>query len=72
MKTPKKAEQETIINFNKEGLMAEVFTYEKTWQSHFINKLNLTPVGDNGVGGLFFEVPKTWVRKPQKSRKKVV
>ena len=71
MKVPKKEEQETIIKFDKEGSTAYIFTYEKTWQSHFIHKLGIKPVEDNGVGGLFFELPKTWIRKPQKSRRKV-
>ena len=71
MKSPKKAEQETIITFDKEGSKAYIFTYEKTWQSHFTNKLGLKPVENNGGGGLFFELPKTWIRKPQRSRRKV-
>jgi len=71
MRAVKKSEQETIITFNKEDNIAYVFTYEKVWHSHFINKLGLKPTEDNGVGGLFFELPKTYIRKPQKSKRKV-
>lgn len=66
----KKAEQETIISFNKEDTKAFIFTYEKVWQSHFKNNLGLKPLEDNGLGGLSFELPKTWIRKPQKTRRK--
>ena len=62
-------ERETIINFNKTEDMAYIFTYEKTWQKHFEEKLGLKPVMDNGFGGKEYEFPRTRIKPPRASRK---
>lgn len=58
-------EQETIISFNKEEKTASVFTYEKTWQRHFEQRLGLKPVMDNGFGGREYQLPKDRIRPPR-------
>ena len=63
-------ERETIISFDRAGDKALIFTYEKTWQTHCEKVLGLTPASDNGYGGKEYEFPKTWLRKPRKSRRK--
>ena len=57
-------ERETIILFNKAENVAEVFTYEKSWQRIIENKLGIQPFEDNGFGGRFYKVPKTMIRPP--------
>jgi len=63
-------ERETIIRFGRTEDLAFVFTYERTWQTHCEKVLGLTPTSDNGYGGKEYEFPKTWIRKPRKSRRK--
>jgi len=63
-------EHETIINFNEVEDIAHVFTYNKTWQRHFEDRLGLKPIRTNNFGGKDYEVPKNWV-KPPKPLKKV-
>lgn len=58
-------EQETIINFNKDELIAHIFTYEKTWQQHLEKKLGLKPIMDNGFGGKEYEIDKRRIRPPR-------
>ena len=58
-------EQETIINFNKDELIAHIFTYEKTWQQHLEKKLGLKPTMENGFGGKAYEIPKKRIRPPR-------
>jgi len=62
-------EQETIINFNKCGDIAHIFTYEKTWQKHLEEKLGLKPTDDNGFGGRSYEVPKKMIKPPRAPRR---
>jgi hypothetical protein len=63
-------ERETIIIFDRAGDTAEVFTYERTWQTHCEKILGLKPAATNSRGGKSYEMPKTWIRKPRKSRRK--
>ena len=58
-------EQETIINFNKAGDIAHIFTYEKTWQKHLEKNLGLKPVMDNGFGGKEYQIKKQRIRPPR-------
>jgi hypothetical protein len=60
-----RAEQETIINFNKEEDVAYVFTYEYTWIKHIETKLHIQCSKDNGHGGKEFVVPKRLISKPR-------
>lgn len=60
-----RAEQETIIIFNKEDKIADVFTYEYTWQKHFEQKLGIQPYHDNGYGGKSYKVEKNKISKPR-------
>jgi hypothetical protein len=59
-----RAEQETIINFNKQDRTAWVFTYEKTYQSYYERK-GFKPILDNGRGGKEYVVPKSFVLMPK-------
>ena len=59
------AEQETIINFNKEDKIAYLFTYEITWQQHLEKKLGLKPTMDNGFGGKSYEIDKKRIKPPR-------
>ena len=61
-------ERETIINFDEGGGAAFLFTYKRSWQTHCEKVLGLEPAYDNGHGGREYEMPKTWVRKPRKTR----
>ena len=63
------AEQETIILFNKESSMAEIYTYEKTWQQHLEKKLGLKPTMDNGFGGKEYEIDKRRIKPPRAVKK---
>ena len=58
-------EQETIINFNKEELVAHIFTYEKTWQRHLEQRLGLEPTLDNGYGGKGYDIPRDRIGMPR-------
>lgn len=60
-------EKESSIHFDKGSDTAFVFTYERTWQSHF-KRLGVKPTGKNGYGGYEYEIPKSWIRKPLPSR----
>ena len=62
-------EQETIINFNREGKIAHIFTYEKTWQKHLENKLGLKALYNNGFGGKEYELPKKMIKPPRAPRR---
>ena len=70
MRTISPEERETIISFDRAGDKAFIFTYERTWQTHCEKVLWLAPTSDNGYGGKEYELPKTWLRKPRKSRRK--
>lgn len=61
-------ERETIITFDRQGDVASVFTYERTWQTHCEKVLGLEPVVTNRFGGKAYEMPKKWIRKPRKTR----
>lgn len=62
-------EQETIINFNKDESIAYIFTYEKAWQKHLEQKLELKPVMDNGFGGKEYQLPKGLIPMPRAKRR---
>ena len=57
-------EKETIINFNKAEPMANIFTYEESWQKH-LEGLGLKPVHDNGFGGKEYLIDKKRIRPPR-------
>ena len=58
-------EKETIINFNEGEDMANIFTYNKSWQQHLEKKLGLKPTMDNGWGGKEYEIPKKRIKPPR-------
>ena len=62
-------EQETLISFNKAEDIANIFTYEKTWQKHLEGKLGLKPVMDNGFDGKEYELPKSRIKPPRAPRR---
>ncbi len=62
-------EQETIINFNKAEDIADIFTYEKTWQKHLEKRLGLKPTMDNGYGGKEYQLDKRLVKPPRAPRR---
>ena len=61
------AEQETIINFNKADKMASVYTHEARWQKHIETKLGIKPSRVIGPAREY-EIPKSWLKLPQKPR----
>ena len=63
-------ERETIISFTESSDTASVFTYIKSWQTHMERVLGVKPVMKNDYGGAEYEIPKAWVRKPRKSRRR--
>jgi len=58
-------EKETIINFNKAEPMANIFTYEESWQKHLEKRLGLKPIHDNGFGGREYLIDKKRIRPPR-------
>jgi len=64
----RKVEQETIINFNQQDKVANVYTCSKTWMRHMENKLKLKPIKVYSHAREY-ECPKEWIRKPQKQRR---
>lgn len=58
-------EQETIINFNEEDEIADIFTYNKKWQKHLEQKLGLKPVMDNGSEGRAYQIVKKRIPLPR-------
>ena len=58
-------ERETIINFSEGEDMANIFTYNKSWQQHLEKKLGLKPTMDNGWGGKEYEIPKKRIKPPR-------
>ena len=57
-------ERETIITFDEEGKDAIIFTYNKTWQKHLEQRMQVK--GDpNGYGGKTYIIPKARLRLPQ-------
>ena len=62
-------ERETIINFNDEEDMADIYTESKKWQKHLEEKLGLKPYMVNGSGGKEYELPKSMIKLPRAPRK---
>lgn len=62
-RTLQKHERETIISFGADDETANVFTYERSWISHF-KHVGLNPDSINGYGGHSYNMPAAWVRKP--------
>lgn len=64
-------EKETSVHFDRSSDVAFVFTYERSWQTHF-KRVGMEPTSDNGYGGLEYEIPKEWIRlpRPRTRRKK--
>lgn len=65
-------EQETIITFNKEDELAEIFTYDYKWIRHLEQKLGIKPNHDNGFGGRSYEIPKKRIGLPKATRAKKI
>ena len=63
-------ERETVISFTESENTALVFTYVRSWRTHMERVLGLTPVMENSYGGAEYEIPKSWVRKPRKPRRR--
>jgi len=61
-------ERETIINFNEDEEMANIFTYNRRWQEHLEKKLGLKPIMDNGSGGKEYEIDKRRIKPPRAQR----
>ena len=61
-------EQETIINFNQEEAIAYIYTCSKAWIRHFEKVLGLKPTKIHSYAREY-ECPKTWIKKPRKTRK---
>ena len=64
-----KYEQETTINFNEAGNIANIFTYNKTWQRHLESRLGLKPLYINSYGGREYELPKNRIKPPRAPKK---
>lgn len=58
-------EKETIICFNEAERTANVFTYNKKWQKHFENKLNIKAEYENGFGGKEYSIEKERIKLPR-------
>ena len=59
------SELETIIIFNQEDKMADIFTYSKVWQKHLENKLGLKPFLVNDSGGKEYLIDKKRIKPPR-------
>jgi hypothetical protein len=67
------ADKETIIIFNPVDKDAQIWTYDKRWQTHIETKLGIKPNLihdriDNG-GGRDYTVPKRFIVLPRRARK---
>lgn len=60
-------EKETIISFNQGEKVAYVYTYEKSWQKHFEQKLKIKPEKQDGWGGKTYIIDKKRIRPPRAS-----
>jgi hypothetical protein len=65
-KTPLE-EQETIVNFNEAEDMAVIYTHSHKWMRHLEDELGMQPIRDYGEAREY-EIPKKWLRLPQKPR----
>ncbi len=59
-------EKETVVNFNEDEPMINVFTYNKLWQRR-IMEMGLKPIRREGQAKEY-EFPKKWLRLPVKPR----
>jgi len=62
-------ELETIISFNQGSSIADVFTYEKTWQKRLEQGLGLKATLINDSGGRGYQLPKSLIVMPRAKRK---
>ena len=60
-------ERETIINFNEAEDMASVYTHSHKWIEHIEKKLSIKPFR-RLEPAREYEIPKKWLRLPQKPR----
>lgn len=58
-------ERETIVNFDEGPGMANIFTYNKSWQRHLEGRLGLKPIRTNGFGGREYQIDKKRIRPPR-------
>jgi hypothetical protein len=62
-------ELETIISFNQGSNIADVFTYEKTWQKRLEQGLGLKATLINDGGGRGYQLPKSLIVMPRTKRR---
>lgn len=60
-------ERETIINFNEAEDMASIYTHSRKWMRYIENELGIKPTRHFGPAREY-EIPKKWLRLPQKPR----
>lgn len=64
-----RVERETIITFNEEDKLADIFTYSKAWQKHLEKKLGLKSYFENDYGGKEYEIDKKRIKPPRAIKK---
>jgi hypothetical protein len=62
-------ELETTISFSQGSDIADVFTYEKTWQKRLEQGLRLRATLINDSGGRGYQLPKSLIVMPRAKRK---
>ena len=62
-------EQETVINYNRAGSVAYIYTCDRALQRHIEKKLGYKPLRVNSHGCKDYEIPKSMLRRPQKPRR---
>jgi len=62
-------ERETLISFDETPNEATIFTYNKRWQKHLEQKLELKPTTNNGYGGKEYHIAKSRIPLPRVPRK---
>ena len=65
-----KAELETIIRFDETNEPAEIYTNNKSWMRHCEEILGLKPEKTNFPRGKTYLLPKKWLKKPRKPKKR--
>lgn len=65
-KTPLE-ERETIVNFNEAEDVASIYTHSRKWMRYIENELGIKPSRHFGAAREY-EIPKKWLRLPQKPR----
>jgi len=58
-------ERETIINYNQAEDEADIYTHDKTLQTHIEKVLGIKPYMKGGLAREY-QIPKKWLRFPRK------